>query len=125
MQLKGLRILVTGGAGLIGSWIVDKLINEYEANVVIVDNLERATHVAGKPDWVNPRAEFIEGDLSNVEAVQLALCGDVVPGVTAEDFFQAEPVAMARAAAAGPGPRPVDAIFHLAAAGGFSDSYSK
>lgn len=72
-QSKG-RALVTGGAGLIGSHIVDLLIeNGYE--VTILDNLEKQTHRQGKPDWIHPRADFIEGDVRKEADVRTALQG--------------------------------------------------
>ncbi|CAN5611312.1 SDR family NAD(P)-dependent oxidoreductase [soil metagenome] len=59
---NGKRALVTGGAGLIGSHIVDLLLRE-GWKVRILDNLEPNTHKVGKPAWVNSDAEFVEGDL--------------------------------------------------------------
>ena len=53
---KGIRsILVTGGAGFIGSHTVDLLI-ERGYRVRILDSLERPTHLSGAPDYLNPRA---------------------------------------------------------------------
>ena len=40
MELEGRRFLVTGGAGMIGSHIVDQLIDVHEAEVVVLDNLD-------------------------------------------------------------------------------------
>jgi UDP-glucose 4-epimerase len=52
-------ILVTGGAGFIGSHIVDNLIeNNYE--VVILDNL-----ATGNKNNINPKAEFINSDIKD------------------------------------------------------------
>ena len=70
--------LVTGGAGLIGSHVVDLLVRE-GWQVRAYDNLEQQTHRRGKPAWINPRAEFIEGDMRNRDAMTASLDGiDVV-----------------------------------------------
>lgn len=69
-----MRALVTGGAGLIGSHIVDLLI-EKGHEVVILDNLAKPTHLKGQPGWINQRAEFIEGDVRRREDWERALPG--------------------------------------------------
>ena len=66
------RALVTGGAGLIGSHIVDLLIRE-GWTVRILDNLEPQTHKHGKPTWVNPAAEFRQGEVQDYETMRSAL----------------------------------------------------
>ena len=72
------RALVTGGAGLIGSHIVDLLIRE-GWTVRILDNLEPQTHKRGKPEWVNPAAEFRQGNVQDYETMLDVLQGiDVV-----------------------------------------------
>jgi len=72
------RALVTGGAGLIGSHIVDLLLSE-GYTVRILDNLEPNTHKFGKPAWVNPAAEFVQGNVQDYETMKAALTGiDVV-----------------------------------------------
>ena len=69
---KEKRALVTGGAGLIGSHLVDLLIRE-GWRVRILDNLEPNTHKQGKPAWINEKAEFIEGDLRDRPTMTAAL----------------------------------------------------
>lgn len=54
MDLQGKRVLVTGGAGFIGSHTVDALI-ERGAHVIVVDNLS-----TGRIENVNPAATFYE-----------------------------------------------------------------
>jgi dTDP-L-rhamnose 4-epimerase len=68
----GKRALVTGGAGLIGSHIVDLLLRE-GWTVRILDNLEPNTHKLGKPAWVNSGAEFFEGELRDRVTMTAAL----------------------------------------------------
>jgi dTDP-L-rhamnose 4-epimerase len=66
------RALVTGGAGLIGSHVGDLLVRE-GWQVRVLDNLEPNTHRRGKPAWINPKAEFIEGDICDRETITAAL----------------------------------------------------
>jgi dTDP-L-rhamnose 4-epimerase len=66
------RALVTGGAGLIGSHIVDLLLRE-GWTVRILDNLEPQTHKNGKPEWVNAQAEFRQGFVQDYGTMQSAL----------------------------------------------------
>jgi dTDP-L-rhamnose 4-epimerase len=66
------RALVTGGAGLIGSHIVDLLVRE-GWTVRILDNLEPNTHKLGKPAWINPAAEFLQGNVQDYATMKSAL----------------------------------------------------
>jgi dTDP-L-rhamnose 4-epimerase len=67
-------VLVTGGAGLIGSHIVDAAVAA-GWNLRVLDNLERQTHRNGKPPWLNPDIEFVDGDVRNRSAWERALDG--------------------------------------------------
>lgn len=66
------RVLVTGGAGLIGSHLADLLLREGH-QVKILDNLDPQTHLHGKPPWIPAEAEFIHGDLRSDADVLKAL----------------------------------------------------
>jgi dTDP-L-rhamnose 4-epimerase len=68
------RALVTGAAGLIGSHVVDLLVRE-GWQVRALDNLEPQTHRRGKPAWINPNAQFIQGDVRNRDEITAALEG--------------------------------------------------
>lgn len=74
MDLKGSTVLVTGGAGLVGSHIVDELIRE-GARVFVYDSFVR-----GKPehlDWARTHGEVvsIEADLRDIETLRASLRG--------------------------------------------------
>jgi UDP-glucose 4-epimerase len=58
-----MNILVTGGAGYIGSHVVEELCNAGE-HVVVFDNL-----YTGHREAVDPRAKFVLGDLKDAGAV--------------------------------------------------------
>ena len=67
------RALVTGGAGLIGSHIVDLLLSE-GWTVRILDNLEPNTHKFGKPEWVNPKRRIpAQGNVVDYATMESAL----------------------------------------------------
>jgi dTDP-L-rhamnose 4-epimerase len=69
-----MQVLVTGGAGFIGSWTVDFLLEKgYE--VRILDNLQPRVHPRGKPPWISKEAEFIKGDVANRAELSKALGG--------------------------------------------------
>jgi UDP-glucose 4-epimerase len=60
-------ILVTGGAGYIGSICVEQLL-DHGYKVAVFDNLTEGHRLA-----VDPRADFFQGDLADIESIKLAL----------------------------------------------------
>ncbi len=62
--LRVMRMLVTGGAGFIGSTLADALVERGD-KVVIIDNLS-----TGKREYINPQAEFHELDLRDLAAIK-------------------------------------------------------
>ena len=68
----GRRALVTGGAGLIGSHIADRLLRE-GWTVRVLDNLEPQTHRFGRPAWVADGVEFLQGDVRDGATVAASL----------------------------------------------------
>ena len=68
-----MKILVTGGAGFIGSFLVDELIKKGHA-VRILDNLEPQVHHQGNiPPYLNKSAEFIKGDVRDKDTITKAI----------------------------------------------------
>src|SRR2546423_724046 len=72
--MEQLNILVTGGAGFIGSHLTDELIARGH-RVRVLDLLVSQVHGNGSPQYVNPKAEFIHGDVCDAATVQRCLDG--------------------------------------------------
>lgn len=66
-----MRVLVTGGAGFIGSHIVDELVDA-GADVVVLDSLDPAAH-GGPPGYLNPAADLRRATLDDEVAVAAAV----------------------------------------------------
>ncbi len=70
-----MRVLVTGGAGFIGSHTVDRLV-ERGYDVRVLDSLERPVHLSDRPPaWFSPSAELVRGDVTRREDLLRALAG--------------------------------------------------
>jgi len=69
-----MKVLVTGGAGFIGSHTVDALLSRGH-EVRILDSLEPPVHNGEPPDYLPPEAEFIRGNVTDRRALRRALKG--------------------------------------------------
>jgi dTDP-L-rhamnose 4-epimerase len=68
-----MRVLITGGAGFIGSHTADALIAGGHS-VRVLDSLEEPVHRGRRPPaYLNPKIEFIRGDVRDPEALLAAL----------------------------------------------------
>jgi UDP-glucose 4-epimerase len=79
LNLRNARVLVTGGAGLIGSHIVDRLLSESPAEIVVLDNFVRGRHDNIANAVESGRVTVVEGDIRDRALVADAMKGiDVV-----------------------------------------------
>ena len=70
------RILVTGGAGFIGSHFVDYLVEHYRDEVVVLDKLTYAGHLENLRKS-RDQIQFIKGDIADPEDLQIAFSGGI------------------------------------------------
>src|SRR3954471_15723180 len=70
------RVLITGGAGFLGSHLADELLAR-GYRVRVLDNLAPQVHGehGRRPDYLDPGVELIRGDVRDTDAVRRALNG--------------------------------------------------
>ncbi len=69
-----MHVLITGGAGFIGSHTADALLAR-GIEVTILDSLEKPVHQKGKPSYLSPKFRFFEGDVRSRDLMLKALNG--------------------------------------------------
>ena len=73
--LRGKRVLVTGGAGFVGSHIVDQLVAAQCASIVVVDNMVRGRVANLAPALASGRVELVNGDIRDRALMQSLVAG--------------------------------------------------
>jgi UDP-glucose 4-epimerase len=61
-KIENVNVAVIGGAGFLGSHLVDHLIEDRNCNVIVLDNL-----ITGLKKYLNPKAKFIWCDITHSE----------------------------------------------------------
>jgi dTDP-L-rhamnose 4-epimerase len=67
-----MHVLVTGGAGFIGSHLVDALVQGGH-RVRVLDNFDPQVHEGRRPEYLNPAAEYVSGDVRDRAMLRQAL----------------------------------------------------
>ncbi len=69
-KIENSKILVTGGAGFVGSYVVEELLKKSPKKVTIIDNMLRGTNRNMQSFNSNDKVTFIEGDIRDVELME-------------------------------------------------------
>jgi UDP-glucose 4-epimerase len=69
------RVLITGGAGLIGSHIADALLDAGASEIVVLDDLSRGRRENLTRAFESGRVRIVEGDIRDVAVVERAMEG--------------------------------------------------
>ncbi|MFO7167528.1 MAG: NAD-dependent epimerase/dehydratase family protein [Chloroflexota bacterium] len=73
--MQGARVLITGGAGLIGSHIADQLVRERVSRIIVFDNFTRGRLENLSGALASGLVEVVEGDIRDRRALARALDG--------------------------------------------------
>lgn len=76
--MKKLKFVVTGGAGLIGSWVVDKILAEYPGkidSILVLDNFVRGTMDNLSDATKTNLVKIVNGDIRDINTVNAAIEG--------------------------------------------------
>jgi UDP-glucose 4-epimerase len=74
-KVKGSTILVTGGAGFIGSYVIEQLLPLQPKKIIIIDNFIRGTKENMKSFFNNPVIEFHQGDMRDTALLEKCIAG--------------------------------------------------
>jgi UDP-glucose 4-epimerase len=89
MDLTGTRVLVVGGAGLVGSHLVDQLIDEDVREIVVFDNFVRGSRANLSSAIRSAKVKVIEGSITDRDLLRKVMVGtDVAFSLAALWLFE-------------------------------------
>jgi len=74
-KVENSTILVTGGAGFIGSYVIEELLPLKPKKVIIIDNFIRGSQANMKNFAGHPSVEFHQGDIRDLELLEKCIAG--------------------------------------------------
>jgi UDP-glucose 4-epimerase len=74
-KINNSTILITGGAGFIGSYVVEELLKSNPKKIIIIDNLIRGTYENMKSFIHHPVVDFFEGDVRDIDLLDRCMAG--------------------------------------------------
>ncbi len=74
-KIQSSSILITGGAGFIGSYVVAELLKYKPSKIIIIDNLVRGNYDNMKCFINDPLVEFVEGDIRDLALLEKCITG--------------------------------------------------
>jgi UDP-glucose 4-epimerase len=74
-QLQAKRVLITGGAGLVGSHIADQLVRENNPEIIVLDNFVRGRRENLAWAMANGNVRIVEGDLRDTKILAQVMQG--------------------------------------------------
>lgn len=74
-KIENSSILITGGAGFIGSYVVEELLKSKPARIVILDNLIRGSYENLEAFSRHPAVSFVEGDIRDTRLLEDCVAG--------------------------------------------------
>ena len=96
MTISNSRVLVIGGAGFVGSHIVDQLLREPLREIVVLDNFVRGVPTNLRQAMQDSRVRVIEGSITDGELLRELIAA----GIDAREFSAGDPVFVERMIAA-------------------------
>ena len=75
MNLENKRVLVIGGAGFIGSYIVDQLTKEPVEEIIVLDNFVRGTHANLAGAKCDHRVRVVDGSITDLKLLEQTMDG--------------------------------------------------